>query len=137
MLGFDALYRGNLSPWDAVARAIEERRIWIVSGADFLNLQYGIRYFTVKHSDLEVQLQELQESYHLDVHANPLAVCLKCNCFVQDITKEDVRGELPPRVYASFDRFRRCPVCGRIYWQGSHYQRMLKKIRSWRLLPSA
>jgi uncharacterized protein with PIN domain len=137
MLGFDALYRGNLAPRDAVARAVEERRIWIRSQPEALNLQYGIRYFIVKHSDLENQLQELQECYHLDVHAKPLAICLKCNRFVQEISREEARGNLPPRVYTFFERFRRCPACGRIYWQGSHYQRMMKKIHGWKLLSSA
>lgn len=134
MLGFDSLYRGNLSPREAVARSIEERRIWIFSKADALYLHYGIRYYAVKHPNLENQLQELQEKYRLDVHAKPLSICLKCNCYVQDVPKEEVLEHLPPRVYASFDRFRRCPTCGRIYWQGSHYQRMLNKIRGWKWL---
>jgi uncharacterized protein with PIN domain len=31
---------------------------------------------------------------------------------------------VPPRIRALYDRFKRCPGCARIYWEGSHFERM-------------
>ena len=40
------------------------------------------------------------------------------------VEKADIEHLLEPRTRLYFDTFRRCVVCGKIYWQGSHYTRM-------------
>ncbi len=50
--------------------------------------------------------------------------CMKCNHILQSVSKEEVKDFVPDYVYQVHGRFRRCPNCGRIYWKGSHPQRM-------------
>jgi len=131
MLGFDALYGGNLPPKEIIRSAIEERRIWIRSSSEELNLQYGIRYFVVEHQDIVLQLQELNAQLNLKESADPLSLCLKCNCRIAEISRDSIRERVPARVYATFEQFYACPKCGRVYWPGSHYQRMKAKLAAW------
>jgi len=131
MLGFDALSRADISPLKALERAIEERRIWIRSASDELNLQYGIRYFVVEYKDIAAQLSELEARLNLKETADPLSLCLKCNCRIVEVSKESIQHRVPPRVYATFDHFCVCPQCRRVYWPGSHYQRMTAKLAAW------
>jgi len=131
MLGFDSLYRGNLSPAEAIRCAIEERRIWIRKDVEMPNLQYGIRYFVVSPGEVAGQLRELNSEYSLRLSANPFSLCLKCNCPLGEIPRSAARGKVPERVFESFERFYACAHCGRIYWPGGHYQRMKIKLEAW------
>ena len=39
-----------------------------------------------------------------------------------------MESRLPPHAAERFQDFLLCPSCGRVYWKGSHYRRMLKLI---------
>ncbi|HVP58776.1 MAG TPA: Mut7-C RNAse domain-containing protein [bacterium] len=54
--------------------------------------------------------------------------CNICNVALIEIPKEHLAGRIPVYVYNHHDRFSACPVCGRYYWQGTHYQYMLEAI---------
>jgi uncharacterized protein with PIN domain len=43
---------------------------------------------------------------------------------LESIDKQGVEHLLPETVAARYERFFHCRGCGRIYWPGSHYERM-------------
>jgi len=131
MLGFDALSRGDMALETAIERAIEERRIWVRRDMDTPSLQYGVRYFMVHSDDEADQLQELQFQYSISRYAKPFSRCLKCNLTLVEAEREAVVGRVPEKILASFEQFYICPECERVYWPGSHLQRMKKKLLAW------
>lgn len=131
MLGFDALSRGDMALKTAIERAIEERRIWVRRDMDTPSLQYGVRYFMVHSDDEADQLQELQSQYSINRYTKPFSRCLKCNLTLVEAEREAVVGRVPEKIATSFDRFYICPECGRVYWPGSHLQRMKRKLLEW------
>ena len=48
-----------------------------------------------------------------------------CNTALRDVAKAEVLKRLPQKVRGAYDRFQHCPGCGRIYWEGTHYARLL------------
>jgi uncharacterized protein with PIN domain len=36
------------------------------------------------------------------------------------VDKEEIEFLVPEFVFHNFSNFRRCPSCGKVYWQGSH-----------------
>ena len=46
-----------------------------------------------------------------------------------NISKEAVIDQLEPRTKQYFEKFRQCSDCRKIYWKGSHYERMLGFIK--------
>jgi hypothetical protein len=59
----------------------------------------------------------------------PFQRCLRCNDLLEPVLDEDVAAaQLPPRVRERHAAFRRCPACGRLYWPGTHHQRMERLI---------
>jgi len=42
--------------------------------------------------------------------------------------KAAVEAQLPPYVRATQDRFSQCPHCGRVYWPGTHWERMRARM---------
>jgi uncharacterized protein with PIN domain len=46
--------------------------------------------------------------------------------------KDEVAGLVPEFVWSQHQAFWRCPDCGRIYWPGTHRQRMEEALRALR-----
>ena len=56
------------------------------------------------------------------------ARCSECNGELEDVSREGVADVAPPHVLATALRFRRCSGCGRVYWPGSHGERILARM---------
>ncbi len=54
--------------------------------------------------------------------------CPCCNSKVKEISKEEVRGKVSPEILSSKEVFWICTGCGKIYWVGSHHERIKKYI---------
>jgi len=50
--------------------------------------------------------------------------CIRCNEPLVEIPKESARDRVPDYIYQTHTVFRICPSCKRIYWRGSHTDRM-------------
>ena len=57
-----------------------------------------------------------------------LSRCSLCNTILSDIRKSDVEGKMPKRVFENNEKFWFCPKCDKIYWMGSHYEKIINKI---------
>ena len=60
----------------------------------------------------------------------PFVRCLECNGLLEAVTKEQVADRLSgePLTLRFHDQFSTCPNCGRIYWEGSHFDKLTKRI---------
>jgi uncharacterized protein with PIN domain len=54
---------------------------------------------------------------------------MACNGIIKKIEKQEVLARLQPQTIEYFDEFYQCQHCHRIYWKGSHYEKMLKFIQ--------
>jgi uncharacterized protein with PIN domain len=129
MLGFDVVDRRSMPLKEAVGRAIEEKRIWIRRSLETPALQYGIRYFLIQSDETEQQLKEIEAEYHLRDHKQPFSRCLRCNEILREVDLSEVVEQVPDKVRKTQTRFYRCDHCRRIYWPGSHLQRMKKRLQ--------
>lgn len=55
--------------------------------------------------------------------------CLICNVPVREVQRDDVAGKVPDGVFQRSRSFHECPECGRIYWEGSHAERIKKRLQ--------
>jgi hypothetical protein len=55
--------------------------------------------------------------------------CLRCNLLLESVDRAEVRGQVPEYVWARHARFARCAGCRRIYWEGTHVQRMAETLQ--------
>jgi uncharacterized protein with PIN domain len=78
---------------------------------------------------LEQQLHQVLRTLPDLMGLRPLSRCLVCNVPVEDATAGDVAGDVPEEVLGRHEDFRRCPRCGRVYWEGSHVDDMLSRLR--------
>lgn len=55
--------------------------------------------------------------------------CLRCNTPLEAVAKEVIEDRLEPLTRKHFEEFRRCRGCGRIFWRGSHAERLEELVR--------
>jgi hypothetical protein len=82
----------------------------------------------VRHQQPVAQLREVLDLYGLRERIHPFSRCLCCNDLLRAISKEEISARLRPLTRKYYDDFRICPRCERLYWPGSHRQRMAKII---------
>ncbi len=54
--------------------------------------------------------------------------CIECNTPLVATAREDVEHHVPEYIYHHHAEFRQCPSCKRVYWGGSHTEKMKKWI---------
>lgn len=128
ILGFDAASRNDLNDEAIVDRALNERRIIVTRDVGILKRSDVTHGYWVRSGDPETQLREVVDALDLRGQFAPFTRCLVCNTPLESVEKEAVADKLPPRVAGAFDTFKRCPSCDRLYWQGSHYDRMTQIV---------
>ncbi len=52
----------------------------------------------------------------------------RCNAPLQEVAKADVIEKIEPLTKIYYERFRRCTGCGQIYWAGSHFSKLQKRL---------
>jgi uncharacterized protein with PIN domain len=129
LFGFDALFHREADDARLVQTANEEKRVLLSKDRDLIGTASLLRGYLVKADDPRLQVQEVLQKFDLYRLAAPFQRCLRCNALLETVPKQDVVHLLPQRIRESLDEFWRCPTCLRIYWKGSHYQRMSEFIR--------
>ena len=80
--------------------------------------------------DLNHLAAMLTEHYRLDWLSKSFTRCLLDNTPLV-AADEIAQAHAPDDVIASGEPLYQCPVCGRIYWHGSHYRRMHSRLAAW------
>lgn len=58
------------------------------------------------------------------------ARCTACGGRLVPVEKESVRDRIPPRTYPWRDEYFVCDRCGKLYWQGTHWERIGKMLKA-------
>jgi uncharacterized protein with PIN domain len=124
MLGFDAVYRNCFVDAQLARISAREHRTLLTRDRGLLKRSTVTHGYWLRETDSRAQLAEIVHRFDLAGSIRPFTRCMACNGVLRVVEKSDVRRELPPRVAEGFDDFRQCPDCRRVFWRGSHYQRM-------------
>ncbi len=135
MLGFDTLHENAIPDAEIRSLAWQERRIVLTRDRELLKCREIARGGYVHARKPEAQLREVVERYDLAAQARPFTLCLVCNVPLAAVEKTAIAHLLPAEVAARQQSFRRCAGCERIYWPGSHYERM--RVALGRMLASS
>jgi uncharacterized protein with PIN domain/sulfur carrier protein ThiS len=133
MAGFDTLHAPNLD--DAQIRRIAEleERVVLTRDRELLKCrEIGSGYY-VRALKPQAQLREVAARYRLAAQARPFTLCLECNLPLRPVEKACVVARLPEQVLQLHDSFMHCHGCDRVFWPGSHYERMAATLSG--LLP--
>jgi uncharacterized protein with PIN domain len=120
--GYDTAYDSSLDDAALLRRARAEGRVLLTSD-QALARSRGARTLWVASGDLAHQLTTVVNTLGPPA-GSPFSRCMACNGLLEPADRADLAGQLPPHILASHDTFSRCPDCQRIYWRGTHWDRM-------------
>jgi len=127
-MGYDVFYPPrNMSDNEIIRIAEKENRTIITRDRELAKRANG---FYVKSGDYHEQLKMVAKKYRLKMNEEIfLSRCSVCNEPLVKVPKEEIRGKVPEYVYEHNDEFYICPKCHRIYWYGTHTERIERDIR--------
>jgi uncharacterized protein with PIN domain len=128
MLGFDALYRSCYTDSELVGISSAEHRVVLTRDRGLLKHSAITRGYWLRETDSRRQAAEVVRRLDLTHCMRPFTRCMACNAVIQAVPAERVRHLVPPRTAELHNEFRQCAQCRRIYWKGSHYDRMRRWI---------
>ena len=128
LLGFDTFYENNVTINDLLRLSADQDRI--ILSRNKLFSKKSNKSFLVIDENPSIQLKQLYDHFHLKDQIHPFSRCIVCNGTLEAVSKEDISVLLEKNTSQYFNEFWQCKHCKRIYWKGTHYENMLKKIQN-------
>ena len=126
-LGYDASYHARIGDAELVREAAAESRVLLTRDRDLTKrriIQTGaVRAILIRDDEVTAQLRQVFKELGLELK-EALTRCIECNSELEARVASSVAERVPPYVRKTQSRYSECPGCGRIYWAGTHWQRM-------------
>ena len=136
MMGYDTLRFDESDDSRMIVLALREGRIIITKDTQVMKrgvIASGrLKAILITSDKPDLQIQQVIESLNLDCQFSPFTICLECNQPFVERTKEEVKGRVPPYVFQTQNQYVECPACHRIYWKGTHWQAMTRKLQRYK-----
>lgn len=123
LAGFDAVI--VLEDAEAAEMSARDRRVLLTRDVGLLKRALVVTGYWVRQTDPERQFVEVLERYDLAGGMDPFTRCIRCNTPLVPADPSVVAGKVLARTRETFNEFHECHRCGRVYWRGSHYERLL------------
>jgi hypothetical protein len=124
LLGFDVLYDRTLDDNEIIRLSLEQHRLILTRDKTLAERPLASSHLYIESEKVQEQIQQVLASCPLDQPAQALSRCSQCNTILSEISKDDVKDLVPQYVYERYNDFRHCTGCGRVYWMGTHVQKM-------------
>jgi uncharacterized protein with PIN domain len=134
MFGFDALFARDLADEEIARASREQSRVVLTRDRGLLKRRIVTHGFLVRSLAPREQLAEVFARFDLIGPAlratggstGIFSRCMSCNEPLVRVQKSDVLPLIPPLVAEAYNEFSRCPGCRKVYWRGTHWERMRK-----------
>ena len=128
LAGFNSTYRNDLEDEEIIRISLEEHRIILTRDLALLkNGQITHGYF-VRNTIPKRQFSEILQRFDLKNKLNPFTRCLDCNGPIEKVDTGAIRKQIPANTLRRMNEFYQCRSCGKVYWKGSHYDRMAEML---------
>ena len=129
LLGIDTAYDPRLDDETLAQAAVHDDRVLLTKDrALLMRRQLRDRSGYVRGDGAQAQLADILDRYAPPLR--PWTRCPACNGGLVRADKRDVAPALEPGTVRSYDAFRRCGGCGRVYWRGAHAARLEAIVES-------
>jgi len=132
MMGYDTLFFNGDDDSRMIATALAEGRVILTRDTRIMERRLvttgRLKAILIGYETPELQIKQVIETLNLDIHFRPFSICLECNQPLAERSREQVRERVPPYVYQTQEQYMECPACHRIYWRGTHWQAMTRKL---------
>lgn len=124
-MGYDTAYPAALDDTALLVLAQEEDRVLLTRDKELASR--SPKALRIRSDDLEEQIREVVSALDLRV-VDPLSRCSVCNSVLAPAPLAVVKDLVPEGVRTRHQDFWQCPGCGKVYWQGSHWDKMVERL---------
>jgi len=132
MMGYDSLFFDGEDDSQMVRQALAEGRMILTRDAGIMKRRVvnngQLKALLIESEKPERQMQQLMATLELNKNLRPFTLCLECNHPLVERSREEVKDRVPPYVYKTQTQYMECPACRRIYWRGTHWEAMKRKL---------
>ena len=132
MIGYDTLFFNGSDDSSMIAIALAEGRVILTRDTQIMRRRVvtsgQLKAILIQGDEPEQQMCQVIDSLNLDCQFRPFTICLECNQPLLPRSREQVKDLVPPYVFQTQVQYVECPTCHRIYWRGTHWQAMTKKL---------
>jgi uncharacterized protein len=131
MLGYDTAYYRRQDAHELIRLARQQERVILTRDKALTCSTEKDRIIQIEEDKPFLQLKELFDQNIITLNQDSLfSRCLLCNFPLDEMTREEVEGKVPEFIFYQENEFYGCPQCHRIYWPGSHLDRMEKSLKA-------
>ena len=128
LLGFDVAYDHQAQDRQLLGVMESENRALLTRDRRLLMHAVVEIAYCPRSQNADEQTNEVIRRFDLFDSIAPFTRCLRCNAPLQKVAKADVIEKLEPLTKIYYNQFRRCTGCGQIYWAGSHFSKLQKRL---------
>ena len=133
MMGYDSLFFDSGDDSQMVAQALAEGRVILTRDTEIMKRRLvtsgRLKAILIASEEPEQQIRQLMDTLDLKGQLRPFTLCLECNQPLLEKSREEVKDRVPAYVYKTQSQYMECPVCHRVYWRGTHWERMVAKLK--------
>jgi len=130
--GFDTFFvNSEMDDAKLMETTKKENRILITRDRNLIQSarRENLKTIEIKKTDIDEQISTVLGDIKID-KTKVLSRCILCNTEIEEIKKEGIKAKVPKRVFDNNEKFWFCKKCNKIYWKGSHYEKMFEKINN-------
>ncbi|MDY7019208.1 MAG: Mut7-C RNAse domain-containing protein [Chloroflexota bacterium] len=132
MVGYDTLFFTQGDDNEMIRIAFKEKRVILTRDTQIMTRRLvrdgELKALFITQDNPRAQLREIMDALKLPL-SRPFSLCLECNQPLTPQRKEEVKKLVPVRVFNTQNRYTECPSCHRIYWEGTHWQAMMREVQ--------
>jgi uncharacterized protein len=130
LLGFDVAYDQKADDRQLLDVMTHDKRALLTRDRRLLMHSVVQHGYCPRSQNADEQTIEVIRRFNLMNLVAPFTRCLRCNAPLEDATKADIIEELEPLTRIYYEEFRRCPGCKQIYWSGSHFSKLQRRLEA-------
>ncbi|UCH42237.1 MAG: Mut7-C RNAse domain-containing protein [Dehalococcoidales bacterium] len=132
MVGYDTLFFDGSDDSKLVATALSEGRVILTRDTQIIKRRVvtigRLKVVLISSDKPEEQMRQVIETLKLDCRSGLFTICLECNQPLVEKSPQEVKKLVPPYVFQTQQSYCQCPACRRVYWRGTHWEAMNKKM---------
>ena len=127
--GYDTSYFRHIRDSELLRISVAEKRL-LLTRDTLLIRRRGLKNFLfISYDEPFEQIKQVIREFDIPYPSEPFTRCIMCNNLLEAYTRKEACRDVPEYVCKTQEVFGRCPGCHKIYWKGTHYERMGKILR--------
>jgi len=128
--GYSAWFDVQIRDGELVRRALEEGRCLLTSDSGILE-RYAVSEGLVQCVFIPLGLSPVEQLAHVLASVGVgigAPRCMVCDGQLERVPLAQVRDRVPTRARQACGRFFRCRECDKVYWDGTHWERIEQRL---------